>query len=78
MEAVDNLSSRVTAWPSRIKEYFGDLQAEMRRVTWPSRKQVQATTIVVIAAVFGFAIYFLLVDMVLGRGITMVFDRLSK
>ena len=31
---------------------------EMRRVTWPSWKQVRATTGVVIAAVFAFAAYF--------------------
>ena len=43
---------------------------EMRRVTWPSRKQVQATTVVVIATVFAFAAYFFVVDAVFSRLIT--------
>ncbi|MCS7044693.1 MAG: preprotein translocase subunit SecE [Bryobacteraceae bacterium] len=66
------------AWLAAAKEYINDLKAEMRRVTWPSRKQVQATTAVVIAAVFLFAAYFAVVDMVLGRAITRIFDTLAR
>jgi len=36
----------------------------MRRVTWPSWKQVRATTIVVIIAVFAFAAYFAVIDQI--------------
>jgi preprotein translocase subunit SecE len=77
MEA-SNLPQRIGQWPARTKSYFEDLQTEMRRVTWPSWKQVRATTVVVIVAVFAFAAYFWLVDLLLGRGITTVFDRLTK
>jgi preprotein translocase subunit SecE len=73
-----SLASRVAAWPIRLKEYFLDLQAEMRRVTWPSWKQVRATTAVVIVAVFAFAGYFLVVDQVLGRAIRKIFDTFTK
>ncbi|MGC8760281.1 MAG: preprotein translocase subunit SecE [Bryobacteraceae bacterium] len=65
-------------WLIAAKEYFDDLKAEMRRVTWPTRKQVQATTAVVIASVFLFAAYFAAVDMILGRAITKVFDTLAR
>lgn len=65
-------------WLQGAKEYLADLKAEMRRVTWPTRKQVQATTAVVIAAVFLFAAYFAVVDMVLGRTITKIFDTLAR
>ena len=51
---------------------------EMRRVSWPSWKQVRATTVVVIAAVFAFAAYFYVVDLIFGRAITKVFTALSK
>ena len=44
----------------------------MRRVTWPSRKQVERTTAVVIVAVFAFAGYFFVVDTIFGRGINKV------
>ncbi|GIU73429.1 MAG: hypothetical protein KatS3mg004_0516 [Bryobacteraceae bacterium] len=65
-------------WLTAAKEYLEDLKAEMRRVTWPTRKQVQATTAVVIASVFLFAAYFAAVDMILGRAITKVFDTLAR
>jgi preprotein translocase subunit SecE len=67
----------VAAWPARIKDYYQELLAEMRRVTWPSRKQVQATTAVVIAAVFLFAAYFAIVDLLLGRAVTQIFQTLA-
>ncbi len=65
-------------WWVKTKDYFDDLRAEMRRVTWPSWKQVRATTTVVIAAIFVFAAYFGVVDFVVGRLITGLFDRLTK
>ena len=58
----------------RAKDYFVDLRAEMRRVTWPTWPQVQATTAVVIATVFAFAAYFFVIDMVLGQAVTRLFD----
>jgi preprotein translocase subunit SecE len=77
MEAT-NFAQRIAQWPAQTKSYIEDLQSEMRRVTWPSWKQVRATTVVVIIAVFAFALYFWVVDQVLGRGITTVFDNLTK
>lgn len=68
----------VAGWLAAVKEYVADLKAEMRRVTWPARKQVQATTAVVIAAVFLFAAYFAAVDLLLGRAITKIFDSLAR
>ena len=57
-----NFIQRAAAWPVQVKNYFEELQTEMRRVTWPSWKQVRATTAVVIVAVFAFAAYFVVVD----------------
>ncbi len=68
----------IATWPSAIKNYFEELKMEMRRVTWPSEKQVKATTVVVIASVFAFAAYFFVVDFIIGRGITQIFKVLAK
>ncbi len=78
MENSGGAGAKILGWPARVKEYFGELQAEMRRVTWPSRKQVRATTVVVIAAMFGFAAYFMVVDVLLGQGVTWVFDSFAR
>ncbi len=31
-----NLIQRASSWPVKVKDYFEELQTEMRRVTWPS------------------------------------------
>jgi preprotein translocase subunit SecE len=61
-----------------VKDYVQDLQMEMRRVSWPSWKQVRATTGVVIVAVFAFAAYFWVVDLIVGRGITRLFNAFTS
>ena len=50
----------------------------VKRVTWPTWKQVRATTLVVIVAVFAFAAYFFVVDFLVGRSITKIFDALTR
>jgi preprotein translocase subunit SecE len=77
MEA-NSFVQRLGQWPTQTKNYFEDLKQEMRRVTWPTWKQVRATTGVVIAAVFLFAAYFAIVDMVVANGISKIFEFFTK
>jgi preprotein translocase subunit SecE len=65
-------------WFQRTKDYINDLKIEMRRVTWPSRKQVENTTTVVIISVFAFAAYFAVVDAILKTGTDRLFKFFSK
>lgn len=74
----ESVGARLGRWPVAVKDYVGDLQMEMRRVSWPTWKQVRATTGVVIAAVFAFAVYFYVVDFVFGRMISKILAVLSK
>jgi len=73
-----NFIQRASGWPVRVKNYFEELQMEMRRVTWPSWKQVRATTLVVIAAVFAFAGYFFVVDDVVNSLINKIINSFSR
>ena len=68
----------VKNWIQGTKDYFNDLKLEMRRVTWPSRTQVESTTAVVIFSVFAFAGYFAIVDAVLAKGVKGVLDFFTK
>jgi preprotein translocase subunit SecE len=68
----------VRVWAQNTKDYVGELKAEMRRVTWPSRKQVEGTTLVVIVSVFLFAGYFAVIDKILATGITKLFGFFSN
>ncbi len=54
--------TNAVSWPERTKSYIDEVRSEMRRVSWPSWKQVRGTTGVVIAATFLFAAYFAVVD----------------
>ena len=62
----------VKNWPRAIQDYYGELRNEMKRVTWPSRKQVEGTTAVVIITVFLFGAYFAVVDAVLDRTVVQI------
>jgi preprotein translocase subunit SecE len=69
---------RASGWPVAVKDYFEELQTEMRRVTWPSWKQVRATTLVVIVAVFAFAAYFAVIDQIFLSLINKLFSAFTK
>ena len=56
----------------RITSFLRDVRSEMRKVVAPSRKEVQATTVVVIATVFIFALYFGVIDSILSRALGLI------
>ena len=66
------MAADVKAWVNGTKDYVNELKLEMRRVTWPNRKQVEGTTAVVIVSVFIFAAYFAVVDSILTRSLNAV------
>lgn len=73
-EGVAGAVETVKRWPQQVKTYIEGLRMEMRRVTWPNRKQVQATTVVVIITVFIFGAFFAVVDWALNLGMTRLWD----
>ncbi len=72
------LEVKKSSFVESTREYFTDIRNEMKRVTWPSRAQVEATTMVVILSVFVFAAYFKLVDSVIGITVTRAYNALVK
>jgi preprotein translocase subunit SecE len=58
----------------RIATFGHDVRSEMRRVSWPTLKDVQNTTIITIIAVAFFATYLWLID----KGWTFVISGLTK
>lgn len=51
---------------TRGRTFLSEVRSEMRKVSTPSRAEVQSTTLVVILAVFAFAAFFYVTDTVLG------------
>ena len=72
-----SMTQKAASWPTQVKDYFDELHLEMKRVTWPPWKQVRATTIVVIVAVFAFAAYFMVVDTLVNGGIQWIVNKFS-
>ena len=62
-------------WWQRTGEFLTEVRNEMKRVTWPSRREVYATTIVVIITSAFFGVYLFGVDLLLNRLVRVVFDR---
>jgi preprotein translocase subunit SecE len=48
----------------RMSQFLRDVRAEMKRVSWPTFKEVKNTTIITLVAVVFFAVYLFLVDRV--------------
>jgi preprotein translocase subunit SecE len=63
----------IKSWIEKTKNFYSDTRTEMKKVTSPSFKEVQSTTVVVIITVFLFAAYFEIVDLVLGKGVDQIF-----
>ncbi len=53
------------AWYDKAVQFFRDVRSELRKVTFPTRKETIASTVVVLIAVFAIAIYLGVVDAVL-------------
>jgi preprotein translocase subunit SecE len=62
---LDNLKEspeQVAGWFGRARRFLTEVRSELGRVTWPTRREVWATTIVVILTSMLFGIYLYVVD----------------
>jgi preprotein translocase subunit SecE len=73
-EARENVSGR---W-NRGRTFLIEVRNELKRVTWPTRKEVYAATVMVIlfSAVLGLFLWS--VDLTLDRGVFYLFQRFSR
>ena len=79
---IDNFKERVRArgllgWWENSRTFLTEVRHEMKRVTWPSRKEVYATTVVVILTSIFFGVYLAAVDLGLDRLITWIFRTMG-
>jgi preprotein translocase subunit SecE len=51
------VARRVPALVDRVARYFREVLAELRRVDWPSRPELVASTIVVVAVLVVLSVY---------------------
>jgi preprotein translocase subunit SecE len=60
-----------------IIEFLKDTRKELNNVSWPGRREVTGTTVVVIAAVFFFGFFLFIVDNIVNRGMTFLTNTFS-
>ena len=72
--ALDNVKEAAGGRFERARLYLSEVRNELRRVTWPSRKEVYATTLVVILTSVFFGVYLWLLDLSITRLVQWVFQ----
>ena len=63
----------IAGWWQNSRTFLTEVRNEMRRVTWPSRKEVWATTVVVILTSAFFGLYLWGLDLALNAAVTWIF-----
>jgi preprotein translocase subunit SecE len=71
-EAMINVTDKIKIWVNKIKVFLTDARIELRKVTWPTRKQAIASTSVVILVVFIVSMFLGIVDFGLAKIIKLV------
>ena len=61
-------------WWRNSRTFFTEVRNEMRRVTWPSRKEVYATTFVVLITAVFFGVYLYVIDLSLSRALQWFYN----
>jgi len=59
---------------AELRTFFIEVRAELKKVTWPNRQEVQATTIVVVLTTVFFGFYLYGLDLVLSQ----IFSRILR
>ena len=63
----------VVGWWGRARRFLAEVRNEMGRVTWPNRREVYATTLVVILTSIFFGLYLWGVDIALDRVLQAIY-----
>ena len=63
----------IKGWWDNSRSFLTEVRNEMRRVTWPSRKEVYATTVVVIITSAFFGLYLWGLDLAIDKVIRGIF-----
>jgi preprotein translocase subunit SecE len=63
----------IAGWYGRARRFLSEVRNEMARVTWPTRREVYATTLVVILTSIFFGVFLATVDFILNNLISWVY-----
>jgi len=56
----------------KIKSYFYEVKAELKKVTWPEKRTLKVSTFVIIIFMIIMAIYFGIVDIIFAKIVSLI------
>ncbi len=62
-------------WFERTRLFLSEVRNELKRVTWPSNKEVYATTVVVILVSIFFGVYLWVLDLGLDKAAFWIYAK---
>jgi preprotein translocase subunit SecE len=77
VENLKDAPANVTGWVGRARRFLSEVRNEMGRVTWPTRREVWATTVVVILTAAVFGVFLWGVDLLLSQIVPWVFSKFA-
>ena len=72
---LDNVKVAAGGRFERARLFLSEVRNELKRVTWPSQKEVYATTVVVILTSIFFGVYLFVLDYGLNSLVQWIFQR---
>ena len=63
LDSLKESPEQVVGWYGRARRFLTDVRSELARVTWPTRREVWATTVVVILTSLVFGLYLWIIDL---------------
>jgi preprotein translocase subunit SecE len=63
----------VTGWFGNLRNFLSEVRNELKRVSWPTRKEVYATTVVVILTSIFFGVYLWGLDQIFEKSVLALF-----
>ena len=74
-ENIGEVRESVSGRWNRGRVFLVEVRNELKRVTWPSRKEVYAATIVVILFSIALGTFLWIIDLILDRAVFALFER---
>jgi len=56
----------------KIKNYIGNVKAELKKVTWPDKRILRNSTVVIIVFMIIMAVYFGIIDVIFAKLISLI------
>jgi preprotein translocase subunit SecE len=69
---MDEVKEKVQSTIQKVTQFLREAKAELKKVTWPTRKQAMASTAVVIVLVFLVSIILAIIDFALAKAVKLI------